>query len=527
MPARRIKFGSEARAGCLRGADVLARAVGITLGPKGRYVALDRDYGTRISRDGVSVARMIELSDRFADAGASLMRELTVKTSDDTGDGTTTATVLARAIVSEGARAVVAGINPMDIRRGIHVAVAAVVGELRGRSRTIATVEEIASIATVASNDDSDIGHVVAEAMDAVGREGAITVEEGNALETELEIVEGLRFDRGYVSHHLVTDTRSMICELADPLVLVCEKKLSSFEPLVSLLEDVLQSERPFLVIAEGIEGEALGALVVNKQRGGMETMAVEGPSFGDHRKALLEDIAVVTGAQIISEDLGLKLENARLEMLGSARRAIITATTTTLVECAGDPGDIGERCDLIRAQIRANSSDTEENRLRERLARLAGGIAVIRVGGASELEIKERRDRFDCALRSARAALEEGVLPGGGVALLHASRVLDEVSGGNADQNAGIEIVRRALREPARRIADNAGYDGSLVVGTLLNRQHSTLGFDVRDGSYVDMVEAGIIDSTKVIRSALQNAASVSALLVTTEAVVAQISDA
>ena len=524
MPAKEIKFGEQARAGFLQGVDVLARAVKITMGPKGRYVFLDRHYGTRLTRDGVGVARMIDLSDRFADMGAQLMREVAVKTSDDTGDGATTATVLAHAIVLEGAKAVAAGMNPMDLRRGIDVAVSLVVDEIRKRSRKVSTVDEIVKVATVTSNDDPDIGRMVAEAMDKAGREGVITVEEGNTLDSELTVVEGLQFDRGYVSPHLVNDAATMTCELEDPYILVYDRKVSSFEPLVSLLESVLQSDRPFLVIAEGIEGEALSALVVNKLRGGLETAAVEGPSFGEQRKVLLDDIAVLTGARIMSEELGLKLEDATLEMLGTAKRAIITGTTTTLVEGGGEKKEIRERCDQIRAQIRENPSEYDREKLQERLAKLAGGVAVIRVGGASELEVKERRDRFDAALRASRAALEEGILPGGGVALLHAARSLDKASGENADQKAGIDIVRRALREPVRQIVENAGHQASIVVGKLWERGDGNLGFDVRNGAYADMVARGIIDSTKVIRTALQNAASVAALLVTTEAMVALI---
>ena len=521
MPAKEVKFGDQARTGILRGVDLLARAVRVTMGPKGRYAFLERDYGPRLTRDGVAVARMIELSDRFADMGAQLMREVAVKTSDDTGDGTTTATILAHAIVRDGAKAVAAGLNPMDLRRGIDGAVATVVAELRRRARKVSAIDDIVKLASVASNDDPEIGRMVGEAMDKVGREGVITVEVGNTLDTELTVVEGLQFDRGYLSPHLVTDAKTMTCELEDPYILVCGQKLASFDPLVALLEDVLETERSFLVIAEGIEGEALGALVVNKRSGGLDTAAVEGPSFGEHRRALLEDIAIVTGAQMIDEALGLKLENTSLDMLGTAQRVIITATTTTLVEGGGGRKALGQRCDQLRAQIGETTSDTDEERLRERLAKLAGQVAVIRVGGATELEARERRDRFDNALRSARAALEEGVLPGGGVALLRAARALDKASYDNIDQQAGIDIVRRALGEPLRQIVDNAGHPGSVVAAKLLERRDWNLGFDVRDGTYTDMIEAGLIDSTKVLRTALQNAASVGALLVTTEAMV------
>ena len=524
MAAKEIKFGDQARAGFMRGADLLARAVRVTMGPKGGYAFLERDYGTRLTRDGVGVARMIELSNRFADMGAQAMREVAVKTSDETGDGTTTAIVLAHAIMRDGVKAVAAGLNPMDLRRGIDGAVAIVVAELQRRSRKVSAVDEIAKLATVASNDDARIGRMVAEAMDKVGQEGVITVEVGNTLDTELTVVEGLQFDRGYVSPHLVTDAKTMTCEIEDPFILVAGQKLSTFDPLVALLEDVLETERSFLVIAEGIEGEALGALVVNKRQGGLDAAAIEGPSFGEHRKDLLEDIAIVTGARMISEDLGLKLENTTLDMLGTAKRAIITATTTTLVEGGGGKKALGQRCDQLRAQIGETTSDTDEERLRERLAKLAGRVAVIRVGGATELEARERRDRFDNALRSARAALEEGFLPGGGVALLRAAGALDKASYDNIDQETGIDIVRRALGEPLRQIVDNAGHPGSVVAAKLLERRDPNLGFDVREGTYTDMIEAGFIDSTKVLRTALQNAASVGALLVTTEAMVGEI---
>ena len=521
MSAKEIKFGDEARAGFLRGADLLARAVRVTMGPKGRYAFLERDYGTRLTRDGVSVARMIELSDRFADMGAQLMRDMAVKTSDETGDGTTTATVLAHAIMREGVKAVAAGLNPMDLRRGIDGAVATVVVELQRQARKVSDIDEIAKLATVTSNDDAEIGCLVAEAMDEVGRDGIITVEMGNTLKTELTVVEGLQFDRGYVSPHLVTDATTMTCELEDPYILVSGQKLLTFDPLVALLEDVLETERSLLIIAEGIEDEALGALVVNKRQGGLDAAAVEGPSFGEHRQALLEDIAIATGARIISEDLGLKLENASLDMLGTAKRAIITATTTTLVEGGGGKKELSERCDRLRAQIVKTKSNTDEERLRERLAKLASRVAVIRVGGATELEAMERRDRFDNALRSSRAALEEGVLPGGGVALLRAARVLDKASCDTINQKAGNDIIRHALHEPLRQIVDNAGHVGSVVAAKLLERRDTTLGFDVRDGTYTDMIQAGIIDSAKVLRIALQNAASVGALLVTAEAMV------
>ena len=524
MPAKEIKLGDQARAGFLRGVDLLARAVRVTMGPKGRYAFLERDYGTRLTRDGVSVARMMEFSDRFAHMGAQVMRDVAVKTSDETGDGTTTATILAHAIVREGAKAVAAGLNPMDLRRGIERAVATTVAELQRRARKVSAMDDIGKLATVSANGDSEIGRLVAEAMDRVGREGVITVEVGNSMNTELAVVEGLQFDRGYVSPHLVTDAKSMTCELEDPYILVCGQKVSTFDPLVALLEDVLESERSFLVIAEGIEGEALGALVVNKKRGGLDAAAVEGPSFGEHRRALLEDIAIATGAQMISEELGLKLENTGLDMLGTAKRAIITATTTTLVEGGGGKKELAERCDLLRAHLGGTTSDTDEERLRERLAKLAGRVAVIRVGGATELEASERRDRFDGALRSARAALEEGILPGGGVALLRATHALDKASYDNMDQKAGIDIVRRALGEPLRQIVDNAGHVGSVVAAKLLERRQANIGFDVRDGTYTGMIEAGLIDSTKVLRTALQNAASAAALLVTAEAMVATI---
>ena len=506
----------------MRGADLLARAVRVTMGPKGRYAFLERDYGARLTRDGVSVARMIELSDRFANMGARSMCDVAVKTSDDAGDGTTTAIVLAHAIVRQGVRAVAAGLNPMDIRRGIDRAAAAAMTELQRRAREVSAIDEIAKLATVAANNEPDIGRIVSEAMETVGREGVITVEVGNTVQTELQIVEGMQFDCGYVSHHLVTDAKAMTCELEDPYILVLPQKLSAFDPLVDLLEDVLATERSLLVIAESIEGEALGALILNKRQGGLETAAVEAPSFGEHRRALLEDIAIATGAQVIDEQLGLKLENASLDMLGTAKRAIIASDATTLVEGGGGEKEVGEQCDRLRAEIGMAASDTEEERLRERLARLAGRVAVIRVGGVTELEAKERRDRFDNALRSARAALEEGILPGGGVALLRAASVLDNLAHENIDQKAGIDIVRRALSEPLRQIVENAGHSGSIVAIKLLEGRDPGVGFDICTGAYTDMAAAGIIDSAKVLRTALQNAASVGALLITTEAMVA-----
>jgi chaperonin GroEL len=523
MAAKEVRFHSDARDRMLRGIDILANAVKVTLGPKGRNVVLDKSFGApRISKDGVTVAKEIELADKFENMGAQMVKEVASKTSDQAGDGTTTATVLAQAIVREGSKAVAAGMNPMDLKRGIDRAVDTVVKDIEKRSKKVSTNDEIAQVGTISANNDREIGRMIAEAMQKVGNEGVITVEEAKSLETELDVVEGMQFDRGYISPYFVTNAEKMVAELEEPLILLHEKKLSSLQSLLPLLEAVVQSGKPLLIVSEDVEGEALATLVVNKLRGGLKVTAVKAPGFGDRRKAMLEDIAVLTGGQVISEDLGIKLENVTLEMLGKAKRVRIEKENTTVIDGAGAKEDIQGRIAQIRQQIEETTSDYDREKLQERLAKLAGGVAVIRVGGATEVEVKERKDRVDDATHATRAAVEEGVVPGGGVALLHAAKALDGLTPENSDQKVGIDIVRRALQAPVRQVAENAGSEGSVVVGKLLDSKNPNYGFDAQSGEYVDMVKAGIIDPTKVVRLALQNAASVAGLLVTTEAMVA-----
>ena len=522
MAAKEVKFHGEARERMLRGVDILANAVKVTLGPKGRNVVLDKSFGApRITKDGVTVAKEIELADKFENMGAQMVKEVASKTSDQAGDGTTTATVLAQAIVREGAKAVAAGLNPMDLKRGIDLAVEAVVADVKSRSKKIATNEEIAQVGTISANGERDIGEMIAQAMQKVGNEGVITVEEAKSLETELDVVEGMQFDRGYLSPYFVTNAEKMIAELDNPYILIHEKKLSGLQAMLPVLESVVQSGRPLLIVAEDVEGEALATLVVNKLRGGLKVAAVKAPGFGDRRKAMLEDIAALTGGQVISEDLGIKLENVTLEMLGSAKKVRIDKENTTIIDGAGKKTDITARVSQIRAQIEETTSDYDKEKLQERLAKLAGGVAVIRVGGGSEVEVKERKDRVDDAMHATKAAVEEGVVAGGGVALLYAIKALDKLTPANPDQKVGIEIVRKALRSPARQIAENAGADGSIIVGRLMDKNDPNYGYDAQAGEYKDMVAAGIIDPTKVVRVALQDAASVAGLLITTEAMV------
>ncbi len=524
MAAKEVKFGAEARTRLLAGVDILADTVKVTLGPKGRNVVLDKAFGApRISKDGVTVAKEIELSDKFENMGAQMLREVATKTSDEAGDGTTTATILAQSIVREGAKAVAAGMNPMDLKRGIDLAVAAVVEELRKRSKKVSTSAEIAQVGTISANGESEIGDYIAQAMEKVGNEGVITVEEAKGLDTELDVVEGMQFDRGYTSPYFITNAEKMSCEMDEPFVLVHEKKLTGLQPLLPVLETVVQSGRPLLVIAEDIEGDALATLVVNKLRGGLKVAAVKAPGFGDRRKAMLEDIAILTSGQVISEDLGIKLENVTLDMLGTAKRVHITKEETTIIEGAGKKSVIQARCNQIRAQIEETSSDYDREKLQERLAKLAGGVAVLRVGGATETEVKEKKDRVDDALHATRAAVEEGVVAGGGVALLYAARALDKVKFNNDDQRVGVDIIRRSLQIPTRQIAENAGEDGAVVAGKLLENKKLTFGFNAQTGKYTDMVAAGVLDPTKVVRTALQDAASIAGLLVTTEAMVAE----
>jgi len=523
MAAKEIRLNGDARDRLLRGIDVLANAVKVTLGPKGRNVLLDKSYGApRITKDGVTVAKEIELSDRFENMGAQMVREVASKTSDQAGDGTTTATVLAQAIVRGGSKAVAAGLNPMDLKRGIDMAVEAVVNEIKKVSKKVSTNAEIAQVGRISANDDREIGEMIAAAMDKVGNEGVITIEEAKGLETELDIVEGMQFDRGYLSPYFVTNAEKMICELENPHILLFEKKLSGLQAILPLLEAVMKSGAPLLIVAEDIEGETLATLVVNKLRGGLKVAAVKAPGFGDRRKAMLEDLAVLTGGQVISEDLGIKLENVTLDMLGRAKRVRVEKENTTIIDGAASKADIAGRCTQLRAQIEETTSDYDKEKLQERLAKLAGGVAIIRVGGASELEVKERKDRVDDAMHATRAAVQEGVVPGGGVTLLYASRSLGGLNPENDDQKAGIDIVRRALEAPARQIFVNAGEEGSIIVGKLLDQNEPNRGFDAQSGTYVDMVKAGIIDPAKVVRLALQGAASVAGLLVTTEAMVA-----
>jgi chaperonin GroEL len=524
MAAKDVRFGGDARQRMLRGVDILADAVKVTLGPKGRNVVLDKSFGApRITKDGVTVAKEIELADKFENMGAQMVREVASKTSDIAGDGTTTATVLAQAIVREGAKAVAAGMNPMDLKRGIDKAVAAVVEELKKRTKKITTPAETAQVGAIAANGEMEIGKMISEAMQKVGNEGVITVEEAKGIQTELEVVEGMQFDRGYVSPYFVTNAEKMVAELADPYILIHEKKLSSLQPMLPLLESIVQSGKPLLIIAEDVEGEALATLVVNKLRGGLKVVAVKAPGFGDRRKAMLEDIGILTGGQVISEDLGIKLENVTLAMLGRAKRVLIEKENTTIVEGAGKKTDIVGRCNQIRAQVEETTSDYDREKLQERLAKLAGGVAVIRVGGASEVEVKERKDRVDDALHATRAAVEEGVVAGGGVPLARASLILSKLKADNDDQRFGIEIVRKAVQTPLRQIAENAGEDGAVIAGKILDRDEYNWGFDAQAGEFKDLVKAGIVDPTKVVRTALQDAASVAGLLVTTEAMVAE----
>jgi chaperonin GroEL len=524
MAAKDVKFAGDARARMLRGVDILADAVKVTLGPKGRNVVIDKAFGApRITKDGVTVAKEIELADKFENMGAQMVREVASKTNDAAGDGTTTATVLAQAIVREGAKSVAAGMNPMDLKRGIDMAVEKVVADLKKRTKKISTSDEVAQVGTISANGEKEIGDMIAKAMQKVGNEGVITVEEAKSLETELDVVEGMQFDRGYLSPYFVTNADKMTVELDSPYILIHEAKLSSLQPLLPVLEAVVQTGKPLLIVAEEVEGEALATLVVNKLRGGLKVAAVKAPGFGDRRKAMLEDIAILTSGQVISADLGIKLENVSVDMLGRAKKISIDKDNTTIVEGLGKKKDIEARCGQIKAQIEETTSDYDREKLQERLAKLAGGVAVIRVGGATEVEVKERKDRVDDAMHATKAAVEEGILPGGGTGLLYATRALDGLKGDNHDQQVGIEIVRKALQAPARQIALNAGADGSLIVGKLLEGKNEKMGFNAQSGEYVDMIKDGIIDPTKVVRLALQDAASVAALLITTEAMVAE----
>ena len=524
MAAKDVRFGANARERMLRGVDILADAVKVTLGPKGRNVVLDKSFGApRITKDGVTVAKEIELADKFENMGAQMVREVASKTSDVAGDGTTTATVLAQAIVREGAKSVAAGLNPMDLKRGIDKAVAVVVSELEKNTRKISTSAEVAQVGSLSANGDAEIGQMLAQAMEKVGKEGVITVEEAKSIQTELDVVEGMQFDRGYVSPYFITNAEKMTAELEDPHVLIFEKKLSALQPVLPLLESVVQSGRPLVIVAEDVEGEALATLVVNKLRGGLKVAAVKAPGFGDRRKAMLEDIAVLTGGQVISEDLGIKLDNVTLNMLGRATRVLIEKENTTIVGGAGGSEDIKGRVGQIKAQIEETTSDYDREKLQERLAKLAGGVAVIRVGGSTEVEVKERKDRVTDAMHATRAAVEEGIVPGGGVALARAGLALAKLEADNNDQRVGIEIVRRAIQMPLRQIAENAGQDGAVVAGEVLRKDDYAWGFDAQTGEYKDLIAAGIVDPTKVVRTALQDAASVAALLITTEAMVAE----
>ena len=522
MAAKDVKFGAEAREKMLRGIDILTDAVQVTLGPKGRNVVIDKSYGApRTTKDGVAVAKEIELADKFENMGAQMVREVASKTNDIAGDGTTTATVLARAIVREGSKSVAAGMNPMDLKRGIEKAVEAVVADLKKRSKKVKSNDEIGQVGTISANGDKEVGDMIAKAMSKVGNEGVITVEEAKGLITELDVVEGMQFDRGYSSPYFVTNAEKMLAELDDALILLHEKKLTSLQPMLPVLEAVVQSGRPLLIIAEEIDGEALATLVVNKLRGGLKVAAVKAPGFGDRRKAMLEDIAVITGGQVISEDLGIKLENVKLDMLGSAKKVRVDKDNTTIIDGAGKKADIQSRAAQIKAQIEETTSDYDKEKLQERLAKLAGGVAVIRVGGATEVEVKERKDRVDDALNATKAAVEEGIVPGGGTALLYASKVLKDLVGDNEDQTQGIAIVRRAIQYPIRVIVHNAGQEASIIVGKLMEQKSNTYGYDAQGEKFVDFVEAGIVDPTKVVRVALQNAASVAGLLITTEAMI------
>jgi chaperonin GroEL len=524
MAAKEVKFSADAREKMLRGVDILANAVRITLGPKGRNVVLEKSFGApRVTKDGVTVAKEIELEDKFENMGAQMVREVASKTNDVAGDGTTTATVLAHAIVKEGAKYVAAGMNPMDLKRGVDLAVVAVIKELAKQSKKINTSAEVAQVGTISANGDTTVGEMIAEAMQKVGNEGVITVEEAKSLETELEVVEGMQFDRGYISPYFITNAEKMVADLEDPYILLFEKKLSNLQAMLPVLEAVVQSGRPLLIIAEDVEGEALATLVVNKLRGGLKVAAVKAPGFGDRRKAMLQDIATLTGGQLISEDLGIKLESVTLDMLGRSKKVSISKEETTIVDGSGKKKDIEGRINQIKAQIEETTSDYDKEKLQERLAKLAGGVAVIRVGGASEVEVKEKKDRVDDALNATRAAVEEGVVPGGGVALLRARKAVDKLTSENPDVQAGIKIVLKALESPIRQIAQNSGVDASIVVGKVLESKSNTFGFDAQAEEYKDLVLAGIIDPTKVVRVALQDAASVAGLLVMTEAMVAE----
>ena len=524
MAAKELKFSADARSRLLAGVEILEDAVKVTLGPKGRNVVMDKSFGApRITKDGVTVAKEIELVDKFENMGAQMVREVASKTNDEAGDGTTTATILAAAIVREGSKAVAAGMNPMDLKRGIDLAVEAVIADLGKMSKRVNTSEEIAQVGTISANGDSAVGAMISDAMSKVGNEGVITVEEAKSLHSDLEVVEGMQFDRGYTSPYFVTNAEKMTCDLENPYILIHEAKLSSLQPMLPVLEAVVQSSRPLLIIAEDIEGEALATLVVNKLRGGLKVSAVKAPGFGDRRKAMLEDIAILTSGQVISEDLGIKLENVSLDMMGTAKRVAITKEETTVVEGAGKKKEIEGRCNQIRAQIEETSSDYDREKLQERLAKLAGGVAVLNIGGATEVEVKEKKDRVDDALNSTRAAVEEGIVPGGGVALLYAGKSLNKVKADNNDQKVGVDIIRRALQAPVRQIAENAGVDGAVVAGKLLEGKGGAYGFDAQTEKYTDLVKAGIVDPTKVVRTALQDASSIAGLLITTEAMVAE----
>ncbi|PHQ68610.1 MAG: chaperonin GroEL [Sneathiella sp.] len=521
--AKEVKFSTDARNRMLKGVNILADAVRVTLGPKGRNVILDKSFGApRITKDGVTVAKEIELEDKFENMGAQMVREVASKTNDVAGDGTTTATVLAASIVQEGLKAVAATMNPMDLKRGIDLAVTKAIAHIKEAAKPVAGEDEIAQVGTISANGEVEIGNIISEAMQRVGNEGVITVEEAKGLETELDVVEGMQFDRGYLSPYFVTNAEKMVAEMENPYILLHEKKLSNLQPMLPLLEAVVQAGKPLLIIAEDIEGEALATLVVNKLRGGLKIAAVKAPGFGDRRKAMLEDIAILTGGQVISEDIGIKLENVGLEMLGTAKTVTITKEETTIIDGAGEKADIEGRCTQIKAQAEETSSDYDREKLQERLAKLAGGVAVIKVGGATEVEVKERKDRVDDALHATRAAVEEGIVAGGGVALLYASRALDGLKGANEDQSVGIKIVARALQAPCRQIAENAGSDGAVVVGKLLEQESQTFGFNAQTGEYVDLTAAGVVDPAKVVRTALEDAASVASLLITTEAMIA-----
>ncbi|MBT7612586.1 MAG: chaperonin GroEL [Rhodospirillaceae bacterium] len=524
MAAKEVKFGADARTRMLRGVNTLADAVKVTLGPKGRTVVLDKSFGApRITKDGVTVAKEIELDDKFENMGAQMVREVASKTTDIAGDGTTTATVLTQAIVREGAKAVAAGMNPMDLRRGVDQAVVAVLADLDKRSRRIKSSAEVAQVGTISANGDAEVGAMIAEAMQTVGNEGVITVEEAKTRDTALETVEGMQFDRGYLSPYFITDGDKMKTEYDDPAILIHEKKLSNLQPMLPILEEVAKSGRPLMILAEDVDGEALATLVVNRLRGGLKVVAVKAPGFGDRRKAMLEDIAILTGGQVISEDVGIKLENVSLNMLGSAKRVIIKKDDTTIVDGAGKKTDIKARCNQIRAQVETTSSNYDQEKLQERLAKLAGGVAVIKVGGSTEVEVKERKDLVEDAMNATRAAVEEGIVAGGGAALLYATRALNKLTLDDPDQQVGVDILRRALQAPARQIAENSGLDGAVVAGKLLEQKDNNYGFDAQTETYKDMIKAGIIDPTKVVRTALQDAASVAGLLITTEAMIAE----